>query len=83
MDVEDRIRKILVTDLFVETPADEIGLDESLRAVHGLDSLGSVELRVQCEDLFGVEIADEEFTPENFQSVATVTALVHRLAGRQ
>ena len=83
MDVEDRIRKILVTDLFVETPADEIGLDESLRAVHGLDSLGFVELRVQCEDLFGVEIADEEFTPENFQSVATVTALVHRLAGRQ
>ncbi|HEY1571215.1 MAG TPA: phosphopantetheine-binding protein [Pseudonocardiaceae bacterium] len=81
MDMEHRIRKILNTDLFVETPADEIGLDDSLRSVHGLDSLGFVELRVQCEDLFDVHIDDEEFTPENFQSVKTVAHLVRRLQG--
>jgi acyl carrier protein len=51
----------------------------SLRNAHGVDSLGFVELRVQCEDLFGVHISDEEFVPENFRSVAEVAALVRRL----
>ena len=83
MDVDNRIRKILNTELFVETPADEIGADDSLRSVHGLDSLGFVELRVQCEDLFGVHIDDDDFTPENFQSVRTVGELVRRLAGSE
>lgn len=81
MEIEDRIRKILSSELFVEAPADEIGLDDSLRAVHGLDSLGFVELRVQCEDLFDIRISDEDFSPENFQSLRTVTTLVHRLQG--
>jgi acyl carrier protein len=85
MEIEHRIRKILNTELFIETPADEIGLDDSLRAVHGLDSLGFVELRVQCEDLFDVQISDEDFSPENFQDVRSVAGLVRRLQeeGRQ
>jgi acyl carrier protein len=83
MDIEHRIRKILNADLFVETPADEIGLDDSLRSTHGLDSLGFVELRVQCEDLFDIHIDDEEFTPENFQSVNAVAALVRKLQGAE
>lgn len=81
MDIEDGIRKILSSELFVETPAAKIGLDDSLRALHGLDSLGFVELRVQCEDLFDVRISDEDFSPDNFQSLRSVTALVHRLQG--
>lgn len=79
MEIEDTIRKILVTELFVEAKPEQIGLDDSLRAVHGLDSLGFVELRVQCEDLYGVRILDEDFSPENFQSLRTVADLVRRL----
>ncbi|WDZ83832.1 acyl carrier protein [Micromonospora cathayae] len=81
MSIENTIRKIMETDLFVETPADQIDLDGSLRNVYGLDSLGFVELRVQCEDQFGVQISDEDFTPEAFQSVRTVADLVRRLQG--
>jgi len=81
MEIEDWIRKVLNTELFVETPAGEVGLDDSLRALHGLDSLGFVELRVQCEDTFGVRISDADFSPENFHSVRTLAALVRRLSG--
>lgn len=81
MEIENWIRKILNTELFIETPADEIGLDDSLRAVHGLDSLGFVELRVQCEDVFSIRIPDDDFSPENFQSVRSVATLVRRLQG--
>ncbi|MEV4846350.1 acyl carrier protein [Micromonospora matsumotoense] len=81
MSIENTIRKIMENDLFVETPADQIDLDGSLRNDYGLDSLGFVELRVQCEDQFGVQISDEDFTPEAFQSVHTVADLVRRLQG--
>ncbi|MFF5209651.1 acyl carrier protein [Streptosporangium sp. NPDC000396] len=79
MEIEDTIKKVMATELFVEAPTELIGLDESLRNVHGLDSLGFVELRVQCEDIFGVRISDEDFSPDNFRSVRAVADLVRRL----
>ncbi|NOL42752.1 acyl carrier protein [Kribbella sandramycini] len=80
--IESAIRSILVTDLFVETPADRIGLDDRLRAELGLDSLGFVELRVQAENTFGVTISDDDFSPENFTSIRTVSTLVRDLRSR-
>jgi acetylornithine/N-succinyldiaminopimelate aminotransferase len=77
-EIAAAIKKMLVTDLFVEVGADEMGLDQSLRDAFGLDSLGFVELRVQCENVFGVRISDEEFNPENFTSIRAVTELIHQ-----
>ena len=79
LEIENRLRKVLHNDLFVEASPEEIELDDSLRAVHGLDSLGFTELRVQCEDLFGVRIRDDDFTPDNFQTLRSVADLVRRL----
>ncbi|MER5648747.1 acyl carrier protein [Streptosporangium sp. NPDC002524] len=76
-EVEQTVRSILVTDLFVEVP--EIGLDDGLRGIVGLDSLGFVELRVQCEDRFGIRISEDEFSPENFASIRSISELVRRL----
>lgn len=59
-----------------------MGLDDRLRGEFALDSLGFVELRVQCENKFGVSISDEDFSPENFTSVRTVAALVRDLQAR-
>jgi acetylornithine/succinyldiaminopimelate/putrescine aminotransferase/acyl carrier protein len=77
-EIADAIKKMLVTDLFVEVGADEMGLDDSLRNVFGLDSLGFVELRVQCENQFGVRIADRDFTPDTFGSIRAVSELIQR-----
>ena len=79
MNIAASIRDILVTDVFVEVPVDEMHDDDSLRDVYGLDSLGFVELRVQCEKRFGVTITTDDFTPENFATVGDLTALVDRL----
>ncbi|TDD61597.1 acyl carrier protein [Kribbella antibiotica] len=80
--IESALRSILVTDLFVETPADRIGPDDRLRAELGLDSLGFVELRVQAENTFGVTISDADFTPANFTSIRSVAELVRDLQAR-
>jgi acyl carrier protein len=79
VNVTDTIKDILTEQLFVEVPPAEMELDDSLRDVFGLDSVGFVELRVQCEDQFGLAISDEQFTPENFDSIRTVADLVGRL----
>lgn len=80
MNATGGIKEILVQHLFVEIPAADMADDDSLRDVFGLDSVGFVELRVQCEERFGVTIPDEDFTPENFASIRTVADLVARLS---
>lgn len=79
MKVEEKLKEILVNSVYVETPMDEIGRDDSLRDVLGVDSIGFVELKEQIESSFSVTIEDDEFTPENFRTIATIEALIARL----
>jgi acyl carrier protein len=80
MSIKESIKDILVTDIFVEIPIPDMDEDDNLREVFGLDSIGFVELRVQCEERFGVVIGDDDFIPDNFASIRTVAALVERLS---
>lgn len=80
MDINATIIRILIDDLFVDLEPAQIGLEDGLRDTVGLDSLGFAELRAQCEFAFGVTIADEDYVPENFTSVRTLSDLVRRLS---
>ncbi len=82
-DLVTELRRLIVDDLYVEMKPEEIGLDDGLRTVVGVDSVGFAELRVLCESRFGVQIDDDDFSPENFSSVRRLSALIDRLqAGR-
>jgi acyl carrier protein len=58
MSVENKIKKIIVDQLGVET--DEVKNEASFLDDLGADSLDTVELVMAFEDEFGVEIPDEE-----------------------
>lgn len=73
------LRRMIVNDLYVEIEEEAIGLDDGLRTVVGLDSVGFVELRVLCERQFDVQISDEDYTPENFSSIRRLASLINRL----
>ena len=77
--IQGILREILVEELFVDVPVAQIGEHDGLRNTLGLDSLGFIELRAQCERIFKVTICDEDFSPTNFSTIATVTALIARL----
>jgi acyl carrier protein len=79
MTATDTIKNILVEELFVEVPLGQMRIDDSLRDVFGLDSVGFVELRVQVEDRFGVTVPDEDFTPETFATIGDLVELLNRL----
>jgi acyl carrier protein len=38
-----------------------------------------VELRVLCEQRFNIEISDDDYTPENFDSIRHLAHLIERL----
>jgi acyl carrier protein len=82
-DVIDQLRHLIVNDLFVEIPGDQIGLDDGLQTVVGLDSVGFVELRVLCERKFNIEVNDEDYTPENFSSLRRLANMVDRLQAKR
>jgi acyl carrier protein len=70
---------MLVNDLFVELQEEQIGLDDGLQVVVGLDSIGFSELRILCERKFNVQISDDDYVPENFSSVNRLASLIVRL----
>jgi acyl carrier protein len=82
--IEDYLRDILIEHLFVEFDKGEIRPTASLRQDLGLDSLGFVELKDQVEKRFGIAISEDEFTPENFSTISSLTDLIarHRRDGR-
>ena len=75
-NIEDTIKDILITDLFVETDRNEILSTHSLRNDLGVDSVGFVELKVQSEKKFGITIDDDDFTPENFATIRSIASLI-------
>ncbi|HEX5745885.1 MAG TPA: acyl carrier protein [Archangium sp.] len=77
------LKKILVTNLFVEIPEDQIGLDDGLQSVIGLDSVGFLELRVICEDQFKIRISDEDFNADTFRTVNQLASLISNLQAAQ
>lgn len=79
--IEDRLKDILLEDLFVEIDRDKILPTHSLRQDIGIDSLGFVELKTQAESRFGISISDDDFTPENFSTLSTLAGLIERRRG--
>jgi len=78
-DFPSAIRRMLVNDLFVDLQEEQIGLDDGLQTVVGLDSIGFSELRILCERNFNVQISDEDYAPENFSSIRRLATLMTRL----
>ena len=82
-DLIASLRKMIVNDLFVEIAENDIGLDDGLRTVVGLDSVGFVDMRALCEQRFNIEISDDDYTPENFTSIRVLADLIDRLQAKK
>lgn len=66
IDIEQVFRNIIVDQLGVD--AEEVTLDSSIEQDLGADSLDSIEIVMECEEKFGIEIPDEDI--EHIQTVS-------------
>jgi len=73
--IRDAIRAF-VRRRFPMAVAAEVKDEESLLDSGIVDSLGILDLVAFLEETFGIRVGDEELSPENFDSIETVTRFV-------
>ncbi|MGB0909846.1 MAG: acyl carrier protein [Nitrospirales bacterium] len=71
----ERIRKFIIEHI-PKARQLEIQDDEQLLENGLLDSLGILDVVTYLEEEFGISVSDEELTPDNFQSIQTMSGYV-------
>lgn len=66
--IEQRVKRAIAVQLGISS--DTIGNNDNLADAHGLDSMDQVELTMELEDEFEIEIPDE--TAENWKTTQNV-----------
>ena len=72
------VERFIIDEVAAGLNIDSLDRDEDLLASDVLDSHGILEIVVFLEESFGIQVADEDLVPENFQSVNSVVAFVER-----
>ncbi len=73
MDIEGAVRSFICER---GRPGRELGPDDNLLSGAWIDSLGVIELAALLQQRFGIELADEDFVPENFATLSRISMFV-------
>jgi acyl carrier protein len=76
MDARESIRRFLVENFLLRSNGFHLTDDASLLEAGVIDSTGILELTLFVEETFEIKIADEEISPENFDSVNRIVTYV-------
>ena len=76
MDMHQKIRKYLSENFLYSGNGFSLDNDVSLLDEGIVDSTGVLEVILFVEETFEIEVADEDVTPENFDSVNRIAAYV-------
>ena len=77
MDVQQEIRTYIVEN-FLLGDAGDLDEAQSLSEAGVVDSTGVVELAMFVEEAFNIKVNDEDFIPDNFDSIQKIAAFVER-----
>lgn len=81
MSVAADVEQFIVGELTQGRGIDSVAPDDDLLASGIVDSHGVMEMVAFLEDRYGISVSDDDLTPENFQSLASVEAFVARKRG--
>lgn len=75
-ELKQRIKTMIVEHLFLSVEPSQIGDNESLMEVYGVDSVALFELVVGLEEEFGIPMEDSDFTIDTFRTVNSIAKFV-------
>ncbi len=80
-EVESSVREFIAKNFLTAKARGALGGDEPLMASGVLDSTGVLELTAFLESQFKINVADDELTPENLDSISNIVGYVTRKTG--
>jgi acyl carrier protein len=81
MSVTKEVGDFIESELSIGRDAGELSPEDDLLAKGLVDSHGVMELVGFLEERYGISVADEDLTPENFQSLGRIEEFVARKRG--
>jgi acyl carrier protein len=82
MSVSADIEQFILSELTQGRGITKIDPQENLLSKGIVDSHGVMELVGFLEERYGITVGDEDLSPENFESVASIEAYVQRKNGQ-
>ena len=83
MSVSADIEQFILSELTQGRGITEIDPQENLLSKGIVDSHGVMELVGFLEERYGITVGDEDLSPENFESLASIEAFVQRKNGQE
>lgn len=77
-NVADEVEQFILREFMTGSAIEAIPRDEDLLATGIVDSHGVMQLVAFLRQHYGITVGDEQLTPENFQTLASIEAFVQQ-----
>lgn len=77
-DIKSQVRKFIQDNFIMGGDAGHFADADSFMEHHLIDSTGFLELVTHLEEVYGIQVQDEEMIPENLDSLDAIEAYVRR-----
>jgi acyl carrier protein len=74
----EEVRAFICGTMLIDLPSQTLDADESLVQRGVIDSTGVLELVGFLEERYGIQVADDEITTDNLDSLTAITAYLRR-----
>jgi acyl carrier protein len=74
--IEDRLKLMIVERLMLNAKPEDIGDEDDLIKKWNVESVQLMEIVIGLEELFGIQLGDDEFSIKKFRTVKNIAEVV-------
>jgi len=74
--LEDRLKSMIVDRLMLKTRPEDLGDEDDLIKKWGVESVQLMEIVIGLEEVFGIQLGDDEFSIKKFRTVKNIGEVV-------
>ena len=74
--LEDRLKNMIVDRLMLKAKPEDLGDEDDLIKKWGVESVQLMEIVIGLEEVFGIQLGDDEFSIKKFRTVKNIAEVV-------